>query len=199
MALNNVLELAAPSPRVTGGVLRAAVGTELPITAVGAPDPAFKNLGHVGDDGLERTEDRSNQEVNNWGGDLVAVLQEKYGLEIKFKLLQVLNADVQKAVHGDSNVTVTPADATSGTEIAAKLNAKLLDTGAWVFDGFYNAISMRLVIPIGRITAVAPIKWSHKELAAYECTLKPFPDEDGNHGYQYWNDGVVVLGGGGGE
>ncbi len=193
MALNNVLELAAPSPRVTGGVLRAQVGTLLPTTAVGAPAVAFKNLGHVGDDGLERTEDRSNQENYNWGGDLVAVLQEKYGLEIKFKLLQVMNADVQKAVHGDSNVTVTPATADAGTEIAAKLNSKLLDTGAWIFDGFYNLISMRLVIPIGRITAVAPIKWSHKELAAYECTLKPFPDASGNHGYQYYNDGVVTI------
>lgn len=190
---SNVLETAAPSPRITGGVLRAPVGTALPVTAIGAPGIAFKDLGHVGDDGLERTEDRSNQEVNNWGGNLVAVLQEKYGLEIKFKLLQVLNADVQKAVHGTSNVTVTPADEDSGTEIAAKLNAKLLDTGAWIFDGFYNLISMRLVIPIGRITAVAPIKWSNKELAAYECTMKPFPDADGNHGYQYWNDGVVEI------
>ncbi|SIG31821.1 hypothetical protein [Mycobacteroides abscessus] len=193
MALNNVLELAAPSPRVTGGVLRAPVGTTLPTTAIGAPAVAFNNLGHVGKDGLERTEDRSNQEEYNWGGDLVAVLQEKYGLEIKFKLLQVNNVDVQKAVHGASNVTVTPASTTSGTEIKAELNAKLLDTGAWIFDGFYNLISMRLVIPIGRITAVAPIKWTHSELAAYECTLKPFPDADGNHGYQYWNDGVVTI------
>lgn len=193
MALNNVLELAAPSPRVTGGILRAAVGTTLPTTAIGAPDAAFKNLGHVGVDGVERTEDRSNKEENNWGGDLVAVLQEKYGLELKFKLLQVMNADVQKAVHGTSNVTVTPASTTSGAEIAAKLNSKLLDTGAWLIEGFYNLISMRLVIPIGRITSVGPLKWVHSELAAYECTLKPFPDTDGNHGYQYWNDGVVTI------
>ncbi len=190
---SNALELAAASPRITGGVLRAPVGTALPITALGSPDELFKDLGHVGDDGVERTENRNNQDQYNWGGNLVAVLQQEYGLEIKFKLLQVLNVDVQKAVHGDSNITVTPADEDAGTEIAAKLNAKLLDTGAWIFDGFYNLISMRLVIPIGRITAVAPLKWSHKELSAYECTLKPFPDEDGNHGYQYWNDGVVEI------
>lgn len=190
---SNALELAAPSPRITGGVLRATVGTPLPTSALGAPDAAFKDLGHVGDDGIERTENRNNQEQFNWGGNLVAVLQQEYGLELKFKLLQVMNVDVQKAVHGTGNVTVTPADEDAGTEIAAKLNAKLLDTGAWIFDGFYNLISMRLVIPIGRITAVAPLKWSHKELAAYECTMKPFPDEDGNHGYQYWNDGVVTV------
>lgn len=189
----NSLELAAASPRITGGVLRASVGTALPVTALGEPDDAFKDLGHVGDDGVERTENRNNQDQFNWGGDLVAVLQQEYGLEIKFKLLQVMNADVQKAVHGDANITVTPADEESGTEIAAKLNAKLLDTGAWIFDGMYNLINMRLVIPIARITAVAPLKWSHKELSAYECTLKPFPDEDGNHGYQYWNDGVVSI------
>lgn len=193
MAENNVLELAAPSPRVTGGVLRAPVGSVVPTSAVGAPAAAFVNLGHVSDDGLERTENRNNQEAFNWGGDLVAVLQQEYGLEIKFKLLQTMNADVQKAVHGNANVTVTPADADNGTQIKALLNAKLLDTGAWVFDGFYNLISMRLVIPIGRITQVGPVKWVHKELAAYECTMKPFPDDQGNHGYQYYDDGVVVV------
>lgn len=193
MAVNNVLELAAPSPRVTGGVLKAPVGTELPTSAIGAPDELYVNLGHVGDDGLERTENRNNQEKFNWGGNLVAVLQQEYGLEIKFTLLQVMNADVQKAVHGDSNVTVTPGDADQGAEIAAKLNAKLLPTGSWVFDGFYNLIEMRLVVPIGRITQIAPVKWSHKDLTGYECTLKPFPDSEGNHGYQYYNDGVLVL------
>ena len=193
MAENNVLELAAPSPRVTGGVLRAPVGSAVPTSAIGAPAVSFVNLGHVSDDGLERTENRNNQEAFNWGGDLVAVLQQEYGLEIKFKLLQTMNADVQKAVHGNANVTVTPADADNGTQIKAKLNAKLLDTGAWVFDGFYNLISMRLVIPIGRITQVGPVKWVHKELAAYECTMKPFPDDQGNHAYQYYDDGVVVV------
>lgn len=193
MAVNNVQELAAPSPRVTGGVLRAPIGTSLPVSALGAPDNAFVNLGHVSDDGLERTENRNNQEKYNWGGDLVAVLQQEYGLELKFSLLQVMNADVQKAVHGDDNVTVTPGNAEQGTEIAAKLNPKLLPTGCWVFDGFYNLIEMRLVIPIGRITQTGPVKWVQKDLAMYECTLKPFPDTEGNHGYQYYNDGVLVL------
>lgn len=193
MAVNNVQELAAPSPRVTGGVLRAPIGTSLPVSALGAPDDAFVNLGHVSDDGLERTENRNNQEKYNWGGDLVAVLQQEYGLELKFSLLQVMNADVQKAVHGDDNVTVTPGNSEQGTEIAAKLNPKLLPTGCWVFDGFYNLIEMRLVIPIGRITQTGPVKWVQKDLAMYECTLKPFPDSQGNHGYQYYNDGVLVL------
>lgn len=195
MAANNVQELAAPSPRVTGGVLRAPIGTTLPTSALGSPDDAFTNLGHVSDDGLERTENRNNQEKYNWGGDLVAVLQQEYGLELKFSLLQVMNADVQKAVHGDDNVTVTPGNAEQGTEIAAKLNPKLLPTGCWVFDGFYNLIEMRLVIPIGRITQTGPVKWVQKDLAMYECTLKPFPDDEGNHGYQYYNDGVLVLNG----
>jgi hypothetical protein len=185
-------EIAAPSPKVTGGVLVAPLGTVLPTDAVSALDPAFVKLGRVSVDGVDRTEDRPNTEINDWGGDLIAVLQDKYGITLKFKLLQLMNADVQAAAHGKANVTVTPASASSGTEIAAKMNAQLLDFGSWVIDAYYMAMSMRLVVPYGRITMVGPLKWVHKELAAYDLTLKPFPDNQNNHAYEYWNDGVTV-------
>jgi hypothetical protein len=190
-----VAELAAPSPRVTGGVLfNLNLAVTLPQSAKDPLDPTFTTLGRVSSDGVDRTEERGNVEVQDWGGNLVAVLQDKYGLTIKFKLLQSMNADVQKAAHGHNNVTVTPPTTTTGTEIAAKLNQTLLDNGVWVFDGFYGKILMRLVIPYARITLVGPMKWTHKELVMYDMTLKPLPDNANNHGYQYWNDGVTTLG-----
>lgn len=191
--LADVAEIAAPSPRVTGGILYAPLGTTLPTTALGSPDPAFNSLGRVSVDGVDRTEDRANTEVNDWGGNLIAVLQDKFGLTLKFKLLQVMNADVQKVAHGSGNVTVTPATTSTGTEIAAQINATLLDTGCWIIDGFYMKMSMRLVVPYGRVTQVGPMKWVHRELVMYDLTLKPFPDVNNNHALQYFNDGVATI------
>jgi len=188
-----VQQIAAPSPKVTGGILRAPIATALPTSATGALNAAFVSLGRASMEGVDRNEDRGNVEINDWGGNLVAVLQDKYGLTIRFKLLQVMNGDVQKAAHGDANVTVTPATPTTGTEIAAQMNAALLDQSAWVIDGFFDKMSMRLVIPIGRITALGPQKWVHRELVQYDMTLKPFPDDKNNHAYQYYNDGVFSI------
>lgn len=190
--ISDAQEIAAPSPKVTGGVLVGPLGTTLPTNAVSALDPAFIKLGRVSVDGVDRTEERPNTEINDWGGDLIAVLQDKYGITLKFKLLQLMNADVQAAAHGQNNVTVVPASPTTGTEIQAKMNAQLLDYGSWVIDAYYMKMSMRLVVPYGRITMVGPLKWVHKELAMYDLTLKPFPDRFNNHAYEYWNDGVTT-------
>lgn len=186
-------EIAAPSPKVTGGVLQAPLGTTLPLDAVTALDPAFISLGKVSDAGVDRDEARPNTEINDWGGDLIAILQDKYGITLRFRLLQLMNADVQKAAHGNDNVTVTPATSTAGTSISAKLNAQLLDYASWVIDAYYLQMSMRLVVPYGRITLVGPLKWVHKELAMFDITLRPFPDTLNNHAYEYWNDGQPLT------
>lgn len=190
----DVLQIVAPSPRTAGGVMRGAVGAVLPVTAVGPiSDVSVKDLGIIGDSGLVRAEDRSNSEQYDWGGNLIAVLQERYGLTLTFSFLQVMNADVNRAVFGDSNVTVTPATTTSGVELRVLMNAKLLEMGSWVFDGVYQNVNMRLVVPLARITALGDVAWVHNALCRYDVTLKPFPDASGNHAYQYWNDGVTTV------
>ena len=112
-------------------------------------------------------------------------------LTLKFKLLQLVNADVQKVVHGADNVTVTPATTTTGTQIAAAINAKLLDQGVFVIDAYFMKMNGRLVLPIARPVEVGQLKWVHKDLAAYELTVQAFPDNNNNLAYEYWDDGVV--------
>ncbi len=56
----DVSEIAAPFPKVTGGVLYAPLGTTLPTDATSALDPAFVTLGRVSDAGVDKTEDRKN-------------------------------------------------------------------------------------------------------------------------------------------
>lgn len=188
--ISEVQEVAAPSPKTTGGVLTAPLGTTLPTDPFSTLDVAFVTLGRVSVDGVDRKEDRPNTEVNDWGGDLIAILQDKYGITLQFKLLQLMNADVQAAAHGADNVTVTPPTSSQGTVISAAMNAQLLPYGSWVIDAYYMAMTMRLVVPCGRVTMVGPLKWVHKELAMFDITLRPFPDLFNNHAYEYWCDGV---------
>jgi hypothetical protein len=190
--ISTVNEIVAPSPRVSGGVLFAPLGTPLPTDATGPLDAAFVTLGRVKDDGIKRTEDRSSSNVYDWGGNRIAILQTQFGISVMFDLLQLVNAEVQSAAHGEENVDVTPATATSGTEIAVKINPKLLDTGVWVFDSYYGKASGRLVLPYARPTKVDGPNWTHKELASYKMTLESMPDDDGNHALEFWNDGILA-------
>jgi hypothetical protein len=187
-----VAEIAAPSPKVTGGVRWAPLGTVLPTDPIMALDPAFVTLGRVEQNGVERTEDRPEGKQYDWGGNLIAILQEHYGLQLKFKLLQMMDSAVQSAAHGSTNVTVIPPTATTGTIINANINGKLLDTGIFVFDAYYIKMSARLILPYARTTTVAGPKWSHKELATFDMTVEALPDNNNNFAYEYWTDGVFT-------
>jgi hypothetical protein len=189
--LSDINEIVAPSPRVTGGVRVAPLGTPLPTDATTALNAAFISLGRISDDGVDKTESRPKTDKFDWGGSLIASLQDSFMLTLKFKLLQLVNADVQRTVHGDSNVTVTPATATSGTRLASAINSKLLDQGVYVIDAYYQQTSGRLVIPIARPVEVGQLKWVHKDLAAYELTVQAFADNDNNMAYEYWDDGIL--------
>ena len=186
-----VAEISALSPNVSGGIWRAPLGTTLPTDSSSALDAAFTQLGYADDDGVTRKEDRPNTKQYAWGGALVASLQEHYGVSFTFKLLQPINPDVLKAAHSDSNVTVTDATATTGTMTATLLNPKLNVNSVFVIEGFYQLATMRLVVPIARITTIGDYKMTHKALSVYDLTLESFPDPDNNFVYQYWDDGIM--------
>ena len=187
---DNVLELLAPSPRTSGSILWAPIGSSLPTTSYADLDgAAFTDLGFADDNGLRQRETRTTTDVFVWGGDLAGTLQTQYDRTMTFRLMQFRNVEVLKASYGISNVSVVPATSTNGKEIAVKLNPNLLDTRSWVFDGFYGENLVRIVIPIGRVTAVGEVNMTHKSYMTIECTLKAYPDSNKNHGYLYVNDG----------
>lgn len=192
---DNVLELLAPSPRTSGSILWAPIGTALPTTSYAVLDGAagkFADLGFADDGGLRQRETRSTTDVFVWGGDLAGTLQTQYDRTMTFRLMQIRNVEVLKASYGISNVSVVPATSTNGKEIAVMFNPRLMDTRSWVFDGFYQENLVRIVIPIGRIVTVGEIDMTHKSYMTIECTLKAYPDSSKNHGYMYINDGVLV-------
>jgi hypothetical protein len=189
---DNVMELLAPSPRVSGSILWGPTTATLPTTSYAVLDGGaggLKDLGFADDNGLKQRETRTNTDVFVWGGDLAGTLQTQYDRTMTFRLMQFRNVEVLSAAYGISNVSVTPATTLQGKEIAVKLNPQLMDTRAWVFDGFYNANLVRIVIPIGRVTTIGEVDMTHKTYMTIECTLKAYPDSNRNHGYLYINDG----------
>jgi hypothetical protein len=185
-----VAEVTAPSPTVMGGVFRAPAGTALPTDSSTALATAYVSLGYTDDDGVTRKEDRPNTKQYAWGGQLVASLQEHYAATFTFKLLQVINPEVLKATHNDNNVTVTAATSTTGTITQTKLNPLINLNSVYVIEGFYQAATFRMVLPIARITMLGDYKITHKTLSTYDATLEAFPDNNGNFVIQYWDDGI---------
>lgn len=193
MSGNDVSQIIAANPLITGGFFSAPLGTTLPTDATTSLGGSYIPLGYIGDNGITQTSQRKTTDVNAWGGDLVATLQDTFDVTLKLDFLQALDADVKNAIFNTANVTVTAATVSSGTEIQVLHNSKLLETRVWVIDSYYNTANMRLAIPIGRIVEVGDIKYSQKELTAYNATLKTFPDSAGNNIYEYDDDGVFAA------
>lgn len=190
----NVGQILAASPvAATGGLYRAPLGTTLPTdttTAIAAP---FNGLGYVDEDGVTLAIDRPNTPAYAWGGLKVAALQQHFNPSLSFKLMQVLDPDNMKAVFSDSNVTVTAATVSSGTITTVAINGLLNVNSTWVVSGFYQSETFRIAVPNARVTSTRDIKFTHKALAMYDCTLEMFPDSSGNSMYYITDDGVFAA------
>lgn len=105
--------------------------------------------------------------------------------------MQYLDSNVLKVIYGQNNVAVTPSSGSSGTETAIALNAILLDTLSWVFQGFYQGALVCKTVPLARIVNVGDVNWTNKNFTTVTATLKAFPDANKNHGYLYTDDGFL--------
>ena len=187
-----VANVVAAKPKATGGVLRGPVGTALPTNSSTAPNAAFLALGYVGEDGLTYTPARSTDKKKAWGGDIVKVVQTEYSETWSFLLIESMNAEVLKAVHGSANVATTAATVSTGTLQAVKSNGDVLPREPWVFEMFEGTSKRRVVLPAAQITEVGEVQFTDGELVAYPVTLEAFEDATGNNSYSYLDDGVFT-------
>lgn len=187
--MNSASNVVSGKPLATGGILRGAVGSTLPTDASTALDAAFKALGYVGEDGVTETQDRSTDKIKAWGGDTVKIVQTEHSLTYKFTLIETLNAEVLKAVHGDSNVTTTDATTTKGTLHAVLITGEELGHAAYVVEVKDGDARVRIVISDGQITEVGDITYSDEEVIGYEVTVECFPDENGVKAKKFLDDG----------
>lgn len=179
---NNANNTSAAKPNIAGAIYKAPKGTTVPTDATTALNAAFVCLGYVSEDGVTNSNTRTSNDFKAWGGDTVLSEQTDYKDTFKFKLIEVLNKDVLKTVHGSANVTGDDIE----TGLTIKANSKELDESSWVIDMIMrDNVLDRFVIPTSKISEIGDVVYSSNDLVAYEVTVTAFPDASGNTHYEY--------------
>lgn len=171
-------------PKVGGSVFRAPKGTTLPTTATDELDSAFVDMGYISEDGLTNANNRESEEIKDWSGATVLTPQTGKTDTWSLTFIETKNKEVLKAVYGDSNVT-----GTLETGLTVKVNAKELETAAWVFDMVTtDGDFKRIVIPEGKVSELGEISYQSSEAVGFETTITAFPDpadSDESTHYEY--------------
>ena len=179
--METVTNVTAGKPAAGGAIYRAPLGTTLPTDATTALDAAFVSLGFCSDDGLTNSNSPESDNVKAWGGKNVLALQTDKPDTFQFKLIEVLNPDVLKAVYGDDNVTGTLT-----TGITVKANADEPKEASWVIDMVMrDGAVTRKVLPDAKVTELGDIVYKDDEVTGYEVTLLAMPDATGQTHYEY--------------
>lgn len=166
----------------TGGISAGDLGVALPEKASSELDKAMTALGLVGEDGVSEKTSRGSNKVKAWGGSDARVVQDDFGVEYTFTLLET--GEVQlKEIHGAGNVEkVASSDM---DELKIKINKDPLPNRAYVFDIKDGDTKVRIVVPNGQITDIDEVKYTHKDVTAYAVTVTAYEDSDGNNAYKY--------------
>ena len=173
--------VSAAKPKVGGAVYTAATNATLPTSADGALATGWTSLGYLSEDGVTNSNSPNTDTINAWGGDPVLTLYNAKEDTFKFKLLEVLNPDVPKAVYGSTNVSGTLA-----AGITINVNNKELETKAYVIDMIMrNGALKRIVIPAAQVSAIGDVVYTDSDAVAYEVTISAQADASGNTYYEY--------------
>lgn len=189
---NTVKNVSFGKPKVSGAIYRGLLGEglTLPTDATTALDSDFKCLGYVSEDGLTNSTENSDDGIKAWGGDPVLITDDARKDTFKFKLIEILNEDVLKAVYVDDNVTVAAATTTTPKSITIQANNKEQPECCWVVEMLLrDGNPKRIVIPKGKITEIGDIVYKDDEAVGYDLTISADADSNGNTHYEYMTVG----------
>ena len=177
----------------TGGVQFAETGTTLPTDATTEPEAAFKKGGFIGEDGVTRSTDASDEKIRAWGGDTVKVVRSEHSITYSFEFLESTNADVLKLIHGDEHVTVGDGSVT------IEHTAKMPPRQSFLLDMLDGDTRIREVIPDGQLTTSGEVQFVHSDVIRYAVEIEAFPNDDQVKAYSYVETDGTDSGGGSGE
>lgn len=166
----------------TGGVQFAETGTVLPTDATTEPESAFKKGGFIGEDGVTRSTDASDEKIRAWGGDTVKVVRSEHSITYSFEFLESTNADVLKLIHGDEHVTV------GAGSVMVEHTAKMPPRQAFILDMLDGDTRIREVIPDGQLTTSGEVQFVHSDVIRYEVEIEAFPVTGQVKAYSYMED-----------
>lgn len=179
---NTVEYVTTGKPKTGGAIFHGALGTTLPTDAKTALNAAFKGLGYVSEDGVSFSEEIESETIKAWGGDIVLTPQTGKTFTYSMTLIEALNSEVQKLVHGESNVS-----GTLSTGMTVKGNTTELPSECYVIEQIMRGdVIKRTVIPNGKITSLGEVAYKDSEAVGYEITITASPDENGNSYYDYY-------------
>lgn len=168
----------------TGGVLFAPKTATSPVDSKTAPI-GYTEGGYVGEDGVTRTTDASDEKIKAWGGDTVKVVRTEHSITYTFTFLESANADVLKLIYGADNVTVV------GGKVTIKQTSKMSPRMKFVLDMIDDVSTVREVIDDGQLTTSGDVVFVHSDVIKYEVTIEAFPDDEGVKAITYMDDGTA--------
>ena len=175
MADNAVSNVAVGKPKAKGAIFVAPYGTTLPADASASLGTDFVNVGYISDDGFTHKVERESDDINAWGGDVVANPQTSFKESFEFTMIETLNDTAMKTVFGDSNVS---GDLKTG--LTTLVNSNPLDAHVWIIDTILNGHAQRFCIPDGLVTEVGDMTYKDDEVVGYQVTVTARPGTDGN-------------------
>lgn len=178
---NTALNVSTGKPRVTGGIYRAPIGTTLPTDATTALGVDFTSLGYIATDGVTHSFEVDSGEYRAWGGDLVMAYLNSKTHRFAFGMIEVLNPEVHKTIHGTANVTGTLADGISIVADGKDMTEYVYVIELMLRDG---ALS-RIVIPDGKITELGDVVYQDSDAINFPVTVTAQADASGNTYYEY--------------
>lgn len=190
----NVKNAFVGSPAIDGGVFfRAPLGTKLPKSATEKLDEAFGDHGAVSEDGVTVTQDRSSNDIKQYGGDTFITVQDNYDEQVEIALLEDDNDEVIKTAFGDANVEKKEATAEDGTTRTIYHTSQVLPISSFVIHSVYGSKTKRYVIERGQVVSVGETKDVHNDVTRKTLTIKTYKPASeelrGGNVVEYRNDG----------
>ena len=173
----------------TGGILSAPLNTTRPTDAVTALPAGFVKKGYVGEDGVTKTVDKTDEKIRAWGGATVKIVRQEHSVSYSWTFLESGNAEVLKAIYGADNVIITPATVDHGAQIEVRETGQMLPRESWLMEMKDGATAIREYVPDGQLAVSGDVQFVHSNVISYTVTLEAFPDANGVKSYSWMDDG----------